>query len=529
MPAEECVVYGELNQGMAESRLLELRQRVEVSDQDCALLLELGQLCRNTLRWEEALEWMQLAEIRCPESDAVTLLLAEVLLALRHEAQGLARLDRLIAAGGKGRVGALQLRAQAAISRRQIEAAACDLENVLQCEPENAAALNNLGLCYAALDRQEEALPLLEAARRQMPRSVPTLLALGAAYRHLGRYGQARDALEQVLLLEPGHYSAQWYLAQLHLLAREWEPGWDRYRFRFHAEAVESRVLPFMPWTGEIQAGKQLLVTSEQGLGDEIMFASCLPDLLDSGMRLILECNHRLLPLFRRSFPGCQFIPSWQKYDPEWLREDSLHADFWAPFGELPRHLRRREQDFPGHAGYLKAAPERVNWWRERLAALGPGTKVGLSWRGGTATTRQSVRSIPPAAWAPLLATTGVHWISLQYGDVTADLKILVEAAGGPVHDWQVANDIDEVAALICALDIVVTVCTAVVHLCGALGRRALVLTPAVAEWRYLAEGDSMPWYPSVRLLRQSVSGDWDGPLRQAAVALQGFGRGADT
>jgi hypothetical protein len=172
--------------------------------------------------------------------------------------------------------------------------------------------------------------------------------------------------------------------------------------------------------------------------------------------------------------------------------------------------LRRRAADFPQRS-YLHADPARVRAWRERLAACGPGPKVGISWRGGTPTSRSGLRSLELARFAPFLAGVPAVWVSLQYSDCREELDGFARRHRVTVRHWQEAiDDYDETAALVSALDVVVSVCTAIVHLSGSLGQRALVMVPHAAEWRYGAAGETMPWYPSVRLFRQRARGDWD-------------------
>ena len=251
------------------------------------------------------------------------------------------------------------------------------------------------------------------------------------------------------------------------------------------------------------------MLYGEQGIGDEIMFASCVSDLLATGVACTLACDPRLATLFTRSFPGARVrgIDS-----PDALASEP--CDQQAALGDLPRVLRSRAEDFPVHAGYLRADPARVAHWRRELDRYGDGPKIGISWRGGTPLTRGSVRSLKPGDLAPVLGLPGLTWISLQYGEVDADLAALFDTHGIAIQHWASAiDDYDETAALVCALDLVVSVCTAVVHLSGALGRDAWVLTPSAAEWRYGRRGESMPWYPSVRLFRQQAEGDWSGPI----------------
>jgi hypothetical protein len=187
----------------------------------------------------------------------------------------------------------------------------------------------------------------------------------------------------------------------------------------------------------------------------------------------------------------------------------------------LPRFLRRSRAAFPRHQGYLRAAPERVAYWRSRLAALGPGAKIGVSWAGGTRRTGRARRSTMLEDWLPVLRLPGVQYVSLQYTDCRADIARLREQHGIDLAHWQEAiEDYDETAALVTALDAVASVCTAVIHLAGALGRPTYVLVPWWPGWRYLFEGEEMPWYPSVRLMRQQQPSDWGAPIARLAAEL---------
>ena len=174
----------------------------------------------------------------------------------------------------------------------------------------------------------------------------------------------------------------------------------------------------------------------------------------------------------------------------------------------------------PIYTGYLRADPERIGFWRARLDALGPGPKIGISWRGGTAATRTAQRSLGPADLLPLLGFPVGGFVSLQYDADAAEVAAL-PTGGSAVHFWDDAlRDYDETAALVCALDLVISVCTAVIHLTGALGRPVWVLVPSIPEWRYGVAGTEMPWYPSARLFRQPPGAAWSVVTREVADAL---------
>jgi hypothetical protein len=228
------------------------------------------------------------------------------------------------------------------------------------------------------------------------------------------------------------------------------------------------------------------------------------------------------VPLFRRSFPSatCFASPPGGGLPPG-IAPGPI--DYVTDAGSVARFLRRDAADFPRHDGYLRADPALVGRGRERLARLGPGLKVALSWTGGVRKTRRALRSIPLDQLLPLLRVTGVRFISLQYTpEARGELDALRARHGIQVEHWPEAiDDYDQTAALVCAADLVVSVCTSLVHLGGSLGRPVWVMAPLSPEWRYGLAGDSMPWYPSVRMFRQSAYCRWEPVIAAIAGALQ--------
>lgn len=310
--------------------------------------------------------------------------------------------------------------------------------------------------------------------------------------------------------------------AVLDLLQGNFAEGWERYEARKQTfdQRWHRAYARFPEWNGEPLGEAGLLVYGEQSLGDQIMFASMLPDALARASRLTLLCDPRLQPLFARSFPAINVVA-----DPAEGREQRMAGlggfERQAGSGSLGRLFRRRAEDFPPHAAYLSPDADAVHAWAKRLASLGPGLKVGLSWRGGTQGTGLRRRSIPPGALAPLLAQPGVRWVSLQHGAGEEELAALSAPGSPAVANFPgVTGELDALAALCGALDFVITVCNTNVHVCGAIGREVWVLAPLVPEWRYGAAGERMPWYPAARVLRQRIHGDWSGVLQEAGRRL---------
>jgi hypothetical protein len=235
----------------------------------------------------------------------------------------------------------------------------------------------------------------------------------------------------------------------------------------------------------------------------------------------VIDCTPKLEGLFRRSFPGAAVHGGRQDaVDTAWL-EACGAIDAQIAMGSLPRYFRTSRAAFPAHTGYLRADESSLERWRERLSGLGPGPKIGISWRGGTVHTRTRSRSVELVELAPILRTPGVHFVSLQYGECAEDIARLQASHGIAIGHWPEAlADYDQTAALVAALDLVISVQTAVVHLAGALGRPVWVLVPAVPEWRYQLSGEDLPWYPAARLFRQVAAGQWAEVCERIAAEL---------
>lgn len=392
-------------------------------------------------------------------------------------------------------------------------------------EPKCAEAFMGAAVMELRLARDETAIELFDQGLALNPKlKDAAMLDLSSAYRQVGRWQEALQGFESALRRGPVSPTLRWYLSQTRLALCDWARGWDDYGSRFASGAVPYRPLAFRTWEGLPIPNQTLVILAEQGLGDEIMFASCLQDAISRAGHCIIECEPRLAPIFRRSFPELTVLPTRRQEDGSWL--DGVREPDWQVFsGDLPRLFRRRDEDFPQHQGYLRADPSRVNYWRERLRReLGEDLKIGISWRGGTPRTRTQSRSVPGSSWRPILEVKGCSFINLQYGDSEAERQGLEAQAGVSIaHYPEALADYDETAALVCALDLVVSVCTAVIHLSGALGRPVWILTPKVPEWRYTANRLSLAWYPSSRVFRQMQSGEWDPACQELAEKLKGL------
>lgn len=211
-----------------------------------------------------------------------------------------------------------------------------------------------------------------------------------------------------------------------------------------------------------------------------------------------------------------------QRLDGETLARQRGRIDFQTRIGSLARARRPDIASFPHHKGYLQADPYRVETLRRRLSALGPGLKVGLSWRGGLERTGSARRSLLLSQLAPLTELEGCQFVNLQYNTTDDERRLIGLNQHNFVHWQDVLDDYEQTAALVKSLDLVISVCTAVIHLGGALGQPVWVLVPHGAEWRYGSEGERMVWYPSVRLVRQeSETESWTDVIKKVVDGLQ--------
>jgi tetratricopeptide (TPR) repeat protein len=400
------------------------------------------------------------------------------------------------------------------------DAARSAYEGALALDAEHVATMHNLGLLELETGSAKTALALFK--RAFAARSSPeTLSCIGHALRDLGELEQACDTYNAVLSTDPSFGDARINLSYALLMRGEYEAGWRQYHFRFEATGTSPRGFGFPEWQGEPLSGRRLLVYAEQGLGDEIMFASCIPDVLRAGADCVLECNSRLAPLFTRSFPAA-YVHGGRKADAtDWV--SALPAcDYQVAIGSLPRYFRNSVESFEG-GGYLQADPHKANGRLRSIRAGGP--VIGISWRGGTPRGRGWMRSIPLTEWTDLLKLPGCRFVALQHGQHASEIAQLRSEAGIELIDCSDAcADIDELAAVVDELDLVITVDNTLAHLAGALGRPVWVLLPAVPEWRYPRSGERMPWYGSMRLFRKRTTGHSNELMQQLIESLQASG-----
>lgn len=342
---------------------------------------------------------------------------------------------------------------------------------------------------------------------------------LAGLYVNAGTPNMCLHWAEKALEVNPTDRFALWNKGLALLELGEWDEGFTLYdEAGFVATAtkpMERKLKTYggLPkWDGT--PGQTVICYGEQGVGDEIMFASMLPDLMKK-CRVIIDCDKRLERLFKDSFPDAEAVyPTSSVDDPfPWIKDHKVDA--YLPMGSLGKWFRKHNADFPKTPFLFESDVLREKW--AHILSPYKGLRVGISYCGGLKKTRQDKRTIELAAWAPILTVPNCHFFSLQYHPFGADEASFVgDKLGVPIHHWQdVINDYNETAAFVKELDLVISVNTSLVHLCGALGVPTLCLTPKYVAWRYGVKGPN-PFYGSVEMVRQAKDDDWIPVLKKA-------------
>ena len=403
--------------------------------------------------------------------------------------------------------------------------AVAELRTALELAPKFPEAYLNLGALLERENRLTEALPYCQRAVELSPKSSHARYNLANVVSHLGRVEEAIGHYEHVIELKPDYPKAHWNLALARLLLCNFAEGWEGYEWREKAKEVIIDQYAEPLWDGSPLEGKTILLHAEQGVGDEIMFGSCFPDVIGQAGRTVISCDPRLASLFARSFPTAQVYGILRRAGRKNIDAEAPEpVDVQIPIGSLPRYLRKSWDSFPRRRQYLIPHAGQREKWRKRFEELGPGLKIGISWRAGGKAKEQLRRTTLLEHWEPLLKVSDVHWINLQYGDCRDDLKSAREQFGVEIHDWDDADplsDLDEFAAQIAALDMVISVGNTTIHMAGALGVETWTVLPFIPGWRYMLREPEMPWYTSVKLFRQPKPGDWKGVVRKIGELLQ--------
>ena len=426
---------------------------------------------------------------------------------------------------------------------RRYEEAIDILKGAIQANPDKPMLWNTLGTVLAEQGDLDTAITFFSEALRLDPTFAKARYNRGNARMALGQLDTALEDCQEALAITTAPDERQMMIlarSTLNIARGDIGAGWDDYEAR--VDPMFADVTHFMAdrpkWTPDADlSGKTLMLFGEQGLGDEVLFANMLPDIEDAlgpDGKLILAVEKRLIPLFKRSFPNAEIGPhATFKVDGKTVRgaafiSDWSQIDLWAPMASPLRRFRRSVDAFPDRPGFMTADPARVAYWKALLDAEAPkGPKVGLLWKSMKNDGARARYYSPFAQWEQVLKTPGVSFVNMQYGDCAEELARARDAFG--VDIWSppgidLKDELDEVAALSCALDLTLGFANATSNIAAACGAPTWIISVPGA-WTRLGT-DRMPWYPQARIFTPKGFGQWDEILGEVAGALtQTFAR----
>ena len=388
-------------------------------------------------------------------------------------------------------------------------AAASSFRKALQLRPDFVAARANLGGVLAKQGKRTAAAGACRAALQRNPRHAPAHHNLATVLRDAGHLAEAEQSARAALRLDPNYAEAHVGLAMTLLLAGRFEEGWAEYEWRWRLPKPARHIARFRQprWDGTPLGDRVLLLHAEQGFGDTLQFCRYAPLVAAQG-RVVLEIQGALHWLMA-GLPKVERVVK--------VGEPLPHFDLHCPLLSLPYVLGTTMTTIPAETPYLTAPPGSVAAWRRKLEPI-PGVKVGLVWAGSPTMSADRGRSLTLDRLAPLAGVPGITFVSLQKGEAAGEAP----PEGMVLHDWtEDLVDFAETAALIESLDLVIGVDTAVVHLAGALAKPVWLLNRFDQCWRWLEEREDSPWYPSLRQLRQTAPGDWNGVLARVRQGLE--------
>ncbi|HLJ97642.1 MAG TPA: tetratricopeptide repeat protein [Gemmataceae bacterium] len=396
----------------------------------------------------------------------------------------------------------------------RLDEAVASYRQAIRLCPDYHRAHHNLGHVLQRQDRLDEAVACFREAVRCGPDSAESHYNLGNAYHCQGHLDEAMACYREAIRLRPDYPEAHHNLGQCWLLLGQFERGWAEYEWHGRCPGIPTRTFRQPLWDGTPLGGRTILLYADQGLGDNLQFARYAPLVQQRGGTVIMECLPALAPLLA-TCPGIDRLVPRGSPLPEFAVQ--------APMLSLPGILRTTVNTIPAAVPYLHPDPQRRRRWQQVLQET-PTFNVGIAWQGRPTHGQDRQRSVALEQFGALAEGTGVRLVRLQRGPGSEQLARLDGrwAVFDP-PDWpeDPAEAWLESAALVSALDLVVTVDTSVAHLAGALATPVWVALPFLPDWRWLLQRDDSPWYPSMRLFRQEHRGDWSGVFARIREALR--------
>jgi tetratricopeptide (TPR) repeat protein len=401
------------------------------------------------------------------------------------------------------------------LCRKKYEEAAGALEGALRLQPDNPDTRTSLASALAGLGRLEEASAHCETVVRSHPGFAEAWTELGLIRQQQGRHPDALVCLDEAVRIRPGLARARFAWSMALLRAGRLPEGFAEYESRWAVMSEKPRASAHPAWDGSPLASKRILLWAEQGLGDAIQFVRYAPAVAARGGCVVVEASRLLAPLFA-NVPGVEDVITPAMPLPDF--------DVQAPLLSLPRILGSTLADIPCSVPYLQADDRLVDNISQRL---GPahGLRIGIAWSGNPGHLSDAGRSVPLEKLRALGEVRGVEWFSLHIGE-RAHRE--AQRSGWVREVLSEDGGLAELAALMQWLDLVISVDSMPAHLAGALGRPVWTLLSVAADWRWLLDREDTPWYPTMRLFRQSRPRGWEEVAERVGGAVQAFVNRAD-
>lgn len=396
-------------------------------------------------------------------------------------------------------------------------------QQAIRLNDNHANAYNALGVLLMKLERHDQAVDAFRNAIERDKKSAITFHNLGVAISEGVKLNkninteEAISAFRNAISIKPHFPKARNNLAKLHLEQHEFEHGFKLAESRWEANNWELPKSDKPVWEG--QSGRKVLVWPEQGIGDEIMFASTLSDLSEVSQKVLLLADPRLVSLYSRSFgASVEVLP----------KDTNVHQidyDHHISIGSLPKFFRKQTIDFKTAAsGFLKADRGTSRQLRQILKTNSHKKIIGLSWHTNSKIPHAYKRNIDFITLVMNLLSVDATFVSLQYGNHTREIEELCDSTGITINQPKGIDnfkDLDRFSALISACDEVVTIDNSTAHFAGGLGVTTRLLLPIFSDWRWGQFDKTSYWYDSVSIYRQKIPGLWDDPLQQVSKALR--------
>ena len=397
-------------------------------------------------------------------------------------------------------------------------------QNAIEIQPNYAGPHNNLGNALREQGKLDESIQAYQNAIGIQPDFTEPHNNLGNALREQGKLNESIQAYQNAIEIQPNYAEPHNNLGQTLLLKGDLHQGWKEYEWRWQCKdfSSEIRYFPQVLWNGSDLNGKSILVWTEQGVGDQIMFASMLDDLLQMEAKVITDCDTRLIPLFKRAFPKIQIFP---RDNPPVQQLLDTNIDYQIPIGSLGRWLRSNQNDFKRkNQSYLQACPEKTSKLKTKYKKLaGNKPLIGISWKSGNQNFGEA-KSTSLKFWTSILSRQDCFFINLQYGNVKQEVEEHISNKNDTSiyldNDIDPLENLDDFAAQIAALDLVISISNATVHMAGALGEKVWNLLRYMPSWRWMLNKRDTLWYPSMKLFRQNRIGDWLSTFAEVELAL---------